>query len=194
VSNSQLSSAPAATTAKTYTFFSLFSISANGQNNGILWGVQQKTNASTVNAFNATNLDALYTSPLIDETLHFVTPMIANGRVYITTKSSVLVMGLFNESVVAGGNKQSAAAGTTLRKPLTVKVTGAYTGAVMPGVTINFSDGGAGGTFSNPNPVTNSSGYAETSYTLPAAPGTYNITATAPGFTTGRFSETASGD
>ena len=191
LSNGLLSTSPVATTAKSYSFFSLFSISADGENNGILWGVEQKKSGSTLDAFNATNLAPLFISPQFDETLHFVTPMIANGKVYVTTKDSMVVMGLFNGTRIAAGNNQSGQAGTLLAKTLAVEVTNAYTGAVMPGVTIQFSDGGSGGGFSNANPVTARNGYATTTYTLPPQPGVYKLVVTAPGFTTGHFTETA---
>ncbi len=194
LSNGMLSTSPVATTAKPYKFFSLFCISANGANNGILWGVQGENTGSTLNAFNATNLAPLFASPQFSSTLHFVTPMIANGRVYVTTKNSMVVMGLFNQSVTVGGNNQTGGAGTALKKPLSVRVTNAYTGAVMPGVTINFSDGGSGGTFGNAQPTTNSNGYAITTYTLPVQSGVYRITASATGFTTAHFTEKATGD
>jgi hypothetical protein len=58
-------------------------------------------------------------------------------------------------------------------------------------VTINFSDGGSGGSFSNPSPITNSQGYAATTYTLPAQAGVYKLAATQAAFTTARFTETA---
>jgi hypothetical protein len=191
LSNGMLSTSPVAMTAKTYKFFSLFSISANGQQNGILWGVEGQNTGSTLNAFNATNLSALFQSPQFDSTLHFVTPMIANGKVYVTTKNSMVVMGLLNQNLITGGNNQTGEAGTALKKPLSVRVTNAYTGAVTPGVTINFSDGGSGGTFGNANPVTNSNGYAATTYTLPAQIGVYKITASATGSTTAHFTEKA---
>lgn len=194
LSNGMLSTSPVAMTAKTYKFFSLFSISANGANNGILWGVEAQNTGSTLNAFNATNLASLFQSPQFDSTLHFVTPMITNGKVYVTTKNSMVVMGLFNQNLITGGNNQTGEAGTALKKPLSVRVTNAYTGAVMPGVTINFSDGGSGGTFGNPQPVTNSNGYAVTTYTLPAQTGVYKITASATGFTTAHFTEKATGN
>jgi len=194
LSNGMLSTSPVAMTAKTYKFFSLFSLSANGANNGILWGVQAQNTGSTLNAFNATTLASLFQSPQFGSTLHFVTPMIANGRVYVTTKNSVVVMGLFNLNVTVGGNNQTGGVGTALNKPLSVRVTNAYTGAAMPGVTINFSDGGSGGTFGNAHPATNSNGYASTTYTLPVQSGAYKITASATGFTTAHFTEKATGD
>ena len=84
---------------------------------------------------------------------------------------------------VTGGNNQTQPAKTTLRKALTVVVTDQY-GNKISGVGVTFSDNGAGGNFSNVNPVvTDSSGIAAQSYTLPAVDGTINITATAAGIT-----------
>ena len=190
VTDGVLSTSPVATTTKNYTFFSLFSISAQGSENGILWGVQQKSTGATLNAFDATSLTPLYMSPQFDQTLHFITPMIANGRVYVTTKDGLAVMGLLSETLVAGGNNQTGEMGQTLTKPLSVRVVNPYSGAVMPGIAVNFSDGGKG-SFSNPSPVTNGQGYAFTTYTLPADDGIYRITATNAGLTKANFTETA---
>jgi hypothetical protein len=82
---------------------------------------------------------------------------------------------------VTGGNNQAAPRGTQLPQALTVEVTDQY-GNPVAGSSVTFSDGGAGGTFSNTNPVvTNTSGIASQIYTLPASPGTVTITATAAG-------------
>jgi hypothetical protein len=195
-----LSTAPAMKTKNTYNFPSLFSISANGNTNGILWAVGQKYNGttdtgSTLNAFNASTLVPLFISATpqnpIDPAKHLTIPMVANGKVYVGTQDNLTVLGLYNKTTPNEGNGQSGVVGTKLAKPMRVVVTNAYTGAVMPNVTINFSDGGSGGSFSNPSPVTNAQGVTSTTYTLPETPGTYEITATAPGFTTAYWSETA---
>jgi hypothetical protein len=113
------------------------------------------------------------------------------GKVTITASSSGLKNLTFSEKVVAAppaniaitnGNNQTAPNGTKLPQPLTVLVTDQYNNPVS-GVSVSFNDGGAGGTFSNPNPVvTNSSGTASQFYTLPAVPNeTVSITATATG-------------
>ena len=191
MSNGLLSTAATATTAKNYNFFSLFSVSSNGAKNGILWGVNQKKSSSTLVAFNATDLSLLTESPSFEQTLHFVTPMIANGKVYVTTQNSLVVMGMLARNLITEGNQQTAAAGTQLATPLVVRVTNAYTKAPMAGVKITFSDSGAGGKFSIPNATTNSAGYAGTYYTLPLTPGVYKITATGSGLTSPSFTETA---
>jgi hypothetical protein len=91
------------------------------------------------------------------------------------------VVGPAANVAVTSGNNQAAPAGTQLPQALTVEVTDQY-GNPVSGSSVTFSDGGAGGTFSNANPVvTNSSGTASQFYTLPASPGTITITATAAG-------------
>jgi hypothetical protein len=101
------------------------------------------------------------------------------------------VAGPAAEVAVTGGNNQSAAPGTQLPQALTVEVTDQY-GNPVSGNNVTFSDGGAGGTFSNANPVvTNSSGIASQLYTLPASAGTVTITAAAAGVSTSAvFTET----
>jgi hypothetical protein len=63
-------------------------------------------------------------------------------------------------------------------------------GTATSGVSVSFTDG-AGGTFS-PNPaISNSSGIASTTYTLPSTPGTYTVTGSSSGYTSATFTETA---
>jgi hypothetical protein len=84
---------------------------------------------------------------------------------------------------VTGGNNQTGKAGTQLPTALTILVTDQY-GNPVSGNSVAFSDGGAGGTFSGPNPVlTGASGTASEMYTLPASPKSVTIDATATGVT-----------
>jgi protocatechuate 3,4-dioxygenase beta subunit len=116
------------------------------------------------------------------------------GSVTITaTATGVNNPATFAETSVAGpaayiyvisGNNQTAPAGTQLPQCLKVSVTDQY-GNPVSGVNVGFDDGGAGGSFSGPNPVaTNNSGNASEMYTLPASPGTVTINATAAGVST----------
>jgi Bacterial Ig-like domain (group 1) len=93
---------------------------------------------------------------------------------------------------ITSGNNQFAPAGAQLPQDLTVLVTDQY-GNPVPGNSVTFDDGGAGGTLSNPNPgVTSISGTATQVYTLPPSPGTITITTTAAGVATPAvFIETA---
>jgi hypothetical protein len=82
---------------------------------------------------------------------------------------------------ISGGNNQTATAGASLSQALSVVVADQY-GNPVPGVSVTFSDGGAGGAFSSPNPTTtNSLGQASESYTCSHTAGPVTITATAPG-------------
>jgi outer membrane protein assembly factor BamB len=84
---------------------------------------------------------------------------------------------------VTAGNNQSGQPGTTLSQTLSVSVTDQY-GNPVPGAMVSFSDGGAGGHFSNPNPQsTPGSGSVAQNYTLPASAGTITITAAVGGVT-----------
>jgi hypothetical protein len=93
---------------------------------------------------------------------------------------------------VAGGNNQSGPAGTQLPNALTAMVTDQYGNAVS-GNSVSFDDGGAGGTFGNPNPgLTTSSGTVSQLYTLPSSSGSVTISATATGVNTpAAFTETS---
>jgi adhesin/invasin len=93
--------------------------------------------------------------------------------------------------VVSGGN-QSAAAGTKLAKALTVVVKDVY-GNPVSGNSVLFSDGGAGGAFSSPDPVaTGTNGTAALFYTLPSSAKNITVTATATGVSAPAiFAETA---
>ena len=78
--------------------------------------------------------------------------------------------------------------------PLSVTVTDAYTGVGAAGITVAFSDGGTGGTFSDANPVTDASGVASTNYTFGTKARTITITASSPGLSGASFTETGIAD
>lgn len=90
---------------------------------------------------------------------------------------------------VNGGNNQTGGVGTTLPTALKVLVTN--NGIPVSGVSVNFNDGGVGGTFSNPNATTGSNGTASTTYTLPATAQTVTITASNTGYGPATFTEAA---
>ena len=102
ISNAQLSSVP---TSRTGTVFpypgSTPSISANGAKNGIVWAVENSSNA-VLHAYDGGNLATeLYSSnqasggrDQFGQGNKFITPIVANGRVYIGTPNSVAVFGL----------------------------------------------------------------------------------------------------
>ena len=120
----------------------------------------------------------------------------ANAQtITITASSSGYTSATFTEIAAVcalsatAGSSQSGMVGTTL--PTALSVVAACNGTPDSGVSVTFSDGGAGGSFSTPVAVTGSNGTASTTYTLPATVETVTITATAPGYTSATFSETS---
>jgi hypothetical protein len=75
-------------------------ISANGSTNGIVWGVENTTPTAVLHAYNAGNLATeLYNSNQAGTrdqfgNNKFISPTIANGKVYVGTKTGVVVFGL----------------------------------------------------------------------------------------------------
>ena len=103
ISNAKLSATPASASTNTFGYPGATpSVSANGAFNGIVWAIQ---NGSTgvLHAYDATNLaHELYNSNMAGSrdqfattgNCKFVTPMIANGKVFVGTATGVAVFGL----------------------------------------------------------------------------------------------------
>jgi outer membrane protein assembly factor BamB len=78
------------------------SISANGTSNGIVWAVEARgSDAGVLHAYDASNLaKELYSSSAVAggrdafSDNKFITPMVANGKVYVGTSTGVIVFGL----------------------------------------------------------------------------------------------------
>ena len=87
---------------------------------------------------------------------------------------------------VVSGKNQSAPPNTQLPDPFVVKVVDA-SGLNEPGVTVTFTDNGAGGSFSVTSPVTDSRGRASTQYTTGPNAGTVTITASTTGVNSVNF-------
>ncbi len=170
-------------------------ITANGTSNGVLWFIN---GGSMLYALDAVSLKVLYTSgqaPGGRDTMpglaHFASPIAADGRVFVGTKNSLVVYGLFPALSVTSGSGQSETVASTLPTSLTVKAIDPYTQNVFPGLTITFSDGGKGGSFNPSSAVTDQTGSASTVYTLPTRAGSYTLTASTPNYPPGLFTETA---
>jgi hypothetical protein len=80
------------------------SISANGTSNAILWAVENHGNFGVVHAYDPADLTTEYYNSLqapnnrdIFNDNKYVTPMIANGRVYVGTPNGVAVLGLLSQ-------------------------------------------------------------------------------------------------
>ena len=135
------------------------SISANGNANGILWAI-----SGQLLAFDAVSLKMLYgsgqagTRDTLPALGHFATQTVANGRVYVGTRTSLEAYGLFHTATITGGNAQTATVATALPLPIQVQVANPYNGQPDVGVTVNFSDGGKGGSFNPLSAITDSNG------------------------------------
>ena len=161
------------------------SISANGNTNGIMWVIS----GTQLFAFDAVSLQRLYgtnQAPNGRDTLppvgHFVTQTVANGRVYVATQTSLEAYGLFHVATITGGTNQTATVATTLPAAIQVQAYNPYTGQADANATINFSDGGKGGSFNPASAVTDFKGNVSTTYTLPQKSGTYTLTISGNGF------------
>jgi hypothetical protein len=170
-------------------------ITANGTSNGVLWFIN---GGWTLYALDAVSLKVIYTSnqaaggrDTLPGLAHFATPIAADGRVFVGTKNSLVVYGLFPALAVTSGSGQSGTVASTLPTSLTVQAIDPYTKNVFPGLTITFSDGGKGGSFNPASAVTDQTGSASTAYTLPTRAGSYTLTASTPNYPPGLFTETA---
>jgi hypothetical protein len=102
ISNAKLSSTPSSQTSNSFTYPGATpSISANGTSNGIVWATEN-TSTAVLHAYDATDLSReLYNSnqasggrDQFGAGNKFITPMIANGKVYVGTTTGVGVFGL----------------------------------------------------------------------------------------------------
>jgi hypothetical protein len=183
LSGSMLSVTPSVATTLKLTGAHAPSISANGNTNGIVWVL----NGGQLWAYDALTLKMIYNShqvarDTLPEISHFVTQTVANGRVYIATRTTLEVFGLRHFMSVISGGDQTAQVKSPLPQPVQVRAAQAYSNAPFPGVTVNFSDGGKGGVFNPTAGTTDSNGVVSTTYTTPSKVGTYTLTATSNGF------------
>jgi hypothetical protein len=104
LSNGLLSTGPLSQSAETYqNRGGAFAISANGTTNGILWTVQDNGAGTpgVLHAYDATNLaNELYgsnqsgTRDALDVAAKFNIPLVANGKIFVASKSALTVYGL----------------------------------------------------------------------------------------------------
>ena len=100
ITNAKLSTSPTAQTNTTFGFPGTApAISANGSSNGIVWAAENSSPA-VLHAYNATTLVELYNSAQSGSRDRcgsgnkFVTPTIADGKVFLGTQNSVCVFGV----------------------------------------------------------------------------------------------------
>ena len=98
-SQAKLTAMPTSSSSESYAYPGTSpSISANGTSNAIVWAIGN-AGSGVLHAYDATNLaNELYNSSTVPADSFadnkFVTPTIANGKVYVGTTSSVAVFGL----------------------------------------------------------------------------------------------------
>ncbi len=166
-------------------------VTANGNTNGILWIISGPANSENPGllAFDAVSLALLYSSDQASNNRdalppvgHFVTQTVTNGKAYVATRNSLEAYGLLNLAYVTGGNGQSATVGNPLAAPIRVQASNPYTGQLIAGAPVVFSDGckKAGGdtcgSFNPASAVTDANGNASSIYTVPKTSGTYTLT------------------
>jgi outer membrane protein assembly factor BamB len=96
IANAYLATSPASQTSTKFDYPGTTpSISANRTSNGIVWAVESNGMAGVLHAYDATNLSKqLYSSGTEFAGNKFITPMIADGKVYVGTPTGVVVFGL----------------------------------------------------------------------------------------------------
>jgi hypothetical protein len=113
----------------------------------------------------------------------------------ITCTAPGFASALFPEFAIAGpphvvrivsGSPQTEPVNTQLPVPLVVTVLDSYSNP-LAGVTVSFSDGGKGGTFSSPSAISDVLGHASTMYTTPGLAGMVHVTGTAAGLKSATF-------
>ncbi|MFZ0883170.1 MAG: hypothetical protein WAN14_07210 [Candidatus Acidiferrales bacterium] len=112
VADAKLVPAPASKTSAVFAYPGTTpSISANGDQNGIVWAVEAHgDDAGVLHAYDAHDLtNELYNSnqagirdAFADN--KYITPMIANGKVFVGTSSGVMVFGLLPPQIPADGS------------------------------------------------------------------------------------------
>jgi hypothetical protein len=101
ISNAKLSTTPASQSPETFPYPGTTpTVSASGTSNGIVWAIANSSPA-VLYAYDATNLaHELYNSNQAGSRDQFgagnkfITPMIANGKVFVGTQTGVAVFGL----------------------------------------------------------------------------------------------------
>jgi len=97
ISNAKVASSPSSQSSATFGYPGTTpSISSDGTANGIVWAIQNGNTTGTLHAYDATDLSnqlfgATFPTNSADK---FVTPLIANGKVYVGTPNAVVVFGL----------------------------------------------------------------------------------------------------
>ena len=111
--NAKLSTSPVSQTNNSYAYPGATpSISSNGNLNGIVWAAEN-VNPAVLHAYNANTLQELYNTTQaaggrdnFGNGNKYITPTIANGKVYVGTTNGVGAFGLLSSKVSGKINTQ----------------------------------------------------------------------------------------
>ena len=127
VTNGQLSTSPASQSTNAFNFpGTLPTVSANGTSGGIAWAQDTSDTGSpaVLHAYDATNLgNELYNSAEVSSrdqaglAVHFASPTVADGKVYVGTRSELDVYGLLPAIADAGFEQVQVGAGQFQYRP-----------------------------------------------------------------------------
>jgi hypothetical protein len=114
IASAQVAAAPSSASAASFTYPGTTpSVSANGTSNGIVWAVENASPA-VLHAYDASDVsNELYNSNQAANgrdnfaNNKFITPMIANGKVFVGTPNSVVVFGLLQSGQSARAARKS---------------------------------------------------------------------------------------
>jgi hypothetical protein len=102
ISNAKLSTSPTFQSSNTFPYPGAFpTISSSQTSNAIVWAVAN-SNPAVLYAYDATNLNSLYNSNQMGSRDQFgagnkfITPVVANGKVFVGTQTGVAVFGLLH--------------------------------------------------------------------------------------------------
>jgi hypothetical protein len=198
-----ISTSPASVAAHSFNFSGpVPSVSSNGASNGIVWGMDNGSFASTCSggtncqvlyAYDATNLATmLYNSSqaannrdVPGTAVKFTTPTIANGKVYVAGKGSVSAFGLLSAVSATATAPTLSPIGGTYSSAQTVSLADTTPGAVIHYTTDGSTPTTASATYTAAITVSSTttvkaiavaSGYT----TSPVSSATYTISAAAP--------------
>jgi hypothetical protein len=187
IANARVVTPPSSETASTFAYPGTTpGISANGTSNGIIWAVQNSGGAGILHAYDATNLaNELYNSNQAGtrdqfSDNKFITPIIANGKVFVGTPTGVIVFGLLNGgtppdyTLSASPSSVTMTQGDSGQSTITVSPQNGFSGSVN--LTASGLPSEVSASFS-PNPVTATSTLTLTASST-AATGTVTVTIT----------------
>lgn len=105
VMNAQLQTTPSSQSSAVFAYPGTTpSVSANGTKNGIVWAVENGANSGVLHAYDAANLGhELYNSTQASNNRDsfadnkFITPVVANGKVFVGTPTGVVAFGLLSK-------------------------------------------------------------------------------------------------